>query len=95
MGSPVSVTISNLVMEDIHVEQRTLTTFRTPLQFWKRYVDDTCTAIQPCLIEEFHQHLNSIKPSIQFMYEIEQDNHLPFLDILLCRQDDNSQSSSG
>ena len=30
-GSPVSVTITNLVMEDI--EQRDLSTFRTPLQF--------------------------------------------------------------
>ena len=88
MGSPVSVTIANLVMEDI--EQRALSTFRTPLRFWKRYVDDTCTAIQPCLIEEFHQHLNSIEPSIQFTYEIEQNNQLPFLDILLNRQDDGS-----
>ena len=85
MGSPVSVTITNLVMEDI--EQRALSTFRTPLQFWKRYVDDTCTAIQPCIIEEFHQHLNSIEPSIQFTYEIEQNNQLPFLDN---RQDDCS-----
>ena len=74
MGSPVSVIITNLVMEDI--EQRALSTFRTPLWFWKRYVDDTCTAIQPCIIEEFHQHLNIIKPSIQFTYEIEQNNQL-------------------
>ena len=88
MGSPVSVTIANLVMEDI--EQRALLTFRTLLRFWKRYVDDTCTAIQPCIIEEFHQHLNSIEPSIQFTYEIEQNNQLPFLDILLNRQDDGS-----
>ena len=79
MGSPVSLTITNLVKEDI--EQRALSTFRFPLRFWKRYVDDTCTAIQPCIIEEFHQHLNSIKPSIQFTYEIEQNNQLPFLDI--------------
>ena len=88
MGSPVSLTITNLVKEDI--EQRALSTFRFPLRFWKRYVDDTCTAIQPCIIEEFHQHLNSIKPSIQFTYEIEQNNQLPFLDILLNRQDDGS-----
>ena len=75
MGSSVSVTIANLVMEDI--ERRALSTFRTPLQFWKRYVDDTCTAIQLCIIEEFHQHLNSIEPSFQFTYEIEQNNQLP------------------
>ena len=85
MGSPVS---ANLVMEDI--EQRALSIFRTPLWFWKRYVDDTWTAIQPYTIEEFHQHLNSIEPSIQFGYEIEQNNQLPFLDILLNRQDNGS-----
>ena len=91
-GLPVSVTIAKLVMEDI--KQRALTTFRTPLRLWKRYVDDTCTAIQSCLIEEFHQHLNSIEPSIQFTYKIEQDNHLPLLDFLLCRQDEDSIMTS-
>ena len=74
----------HLLMEDI--EQRVLSTFKSRLRFWKRYVDDTCTAIQPCIIEEFHQHLNSIEPSIQFTYEIEQNNQLPFLK----RQDDGS-----
>ena len=50
MGSPVSVTVANLVMED--VEQRALSSFQStePL-FWKRYVDDTCTAIHPDVID--------------------------------------------
>ena len=63
MGSPVSVTIANFIMED--VEERALRTFQSnkPL-FWKRYVDDTCTAIYPDLISEFHQHINSIELSI-------------------------------
>ena len=93
MGSPVSVTVANLVMED--VEQRALSTFRgrCPL-FWKRYVDDTCTAIHPEEIEEFHSHLNSIEPSIQFTKEIQQDNKLPFLDINLMKEDDGTISTS-
>ena len=43
MGSPVSVVVANLVMED--VEQEALSTFHTPPRFWRRYVDDTCTAL--------------------------------------------------
>ena len=93
MGSPVSVTVANLVMED--VEQRALSSFQStePL-FWKRYVDDTCTAIHPDVIDIFHQHINNIEPSIQFTCEIEQDNHLPFLDVLLTKEDDGTISTS-
>ena len=43
MGSPVSVSVANLVMED--VEERALASFDIQLPFWKRYVDDTCTAV--------------------------------------------------
>ena len=70
---PVSVTVPNLVIED--VEQRALSTFqdRCPL-FWKKYVGGTFTAIHPEEIENFHQHLNSIEPSILFTKEIKQDN---------------------
>ena len=39
MGSPVSVTIPNLVIED--VKERALATTDVPLRIWKRYVDDT------------------------------------------------------
>ena len=39
MGSPVSVTLANLVMED--VEGRALVTTDVPVRFWRRYMDDT------------------------------------------------------
>ena len=38
MGSPVSVAVANLAMED--VENRALETFDIHLPFWKRFVDD-------------------------------------------------------
>ena len=38
MGSPVSVVIANMVMED--VEQRVLATSPVKPFFWKLYVDD-------------------------------------------------------
>ena len=42
-GSRVSVTIANLVIED--VEDRALASSDVSLRFWKRYVDDSCTAL--------------------------------------------------
>ena len=37
MGSPVSVIMANMVMEDL--EERALTTLTNPPLFWKRFVD--------------------------------------------------------
>ena len=92
MGSPVSVVVANLVMEDI--EQKALSTFHTPPRFWRRYVDDTCTALPLDVVDSLHQHLNSVDPSIQFTVEKENGGQLPFLDILLSRESDGSISTS-
>ncbi len=46
MGSPVSVTVANLVMED--VEERALQSYHSPPLFWKRYIDDVC-AVEPSI----------------------------------------------
>ena len=84
MGSPVSVVVANLVMEDI--EHRAMSSFHTPPRFWRRYVDDTCTALPRDLVEPFHEHLNSINKNIQFTVERESGGQLPFLDVLLTRE---------
>ena len=82
MGSPVSVVMANMVMEDI--EDRALASFPDSPRFWKRYVDDVCCVVPIDQIDPLLQHLNSIESSIQFTYETESDDHsLPFLDILL------------
>ena len=91
MGSPVSVVVVNLVVED--VEQQALSTFHSPPRLWRRYVDDTCTALPLDLVDSFHKHLNSIDPSIQFTME-ESNGQLPFLDILLSREEDGSICTS-
>ena len=51
-----------------------------PLPFWKRYVDDTLTALPQDKVQHFHQHLNSIETTIQFTVEMESESTLPFLD---------------
>ena len=92
MGSPVSVTIANLVMED--AKERALATVETPPRFWKRYVDDTSTALPSQRINEFLDHLNSMEPSIQLTVEVESNGRLPFLDVLLEREEDGSISTT-
>ena len=58
---------------------------------WKRYVDDTCTAIPSRL---FHDNLNGVNEHIQFTLEMEADNSLPFLDVMLYHRPDGSIHTS-
>ena len=92
MGSPVSVTVADLVMED--VEERALSTCTHKPLFWKRYVDDTLSALPPDQIQAFHHHLNSIEPSIQFTIEEESQGTIAFLDTVVTRHDDGSLSTT-
>ena len=77
-----------------HFESRALET--TPLKphCWKRFVDDTFF-IWPHpkdTLVPFLNHLNSHSPHIQFTMEIEQNNSLPFLDVLVTHNDNGSLS---
>jgi len=92
IGSPVSVTVADLVTED--VEQRALSTYHCPPPFWKRYVDDTCTALAADEVHSFHDHLNSIEPSIQFTFETETEGKLSFLDPLITHHPDGDLSTT-
>ena len=78
MGSPVSAVIANLVMEE--VEEKAITTAPTAPVWWYRYVDDSHACIKRDKTQEFHAHLNSINPHIQFTLVTEEHNSLAFLD---------------
>ena len=45
-----------------------------------RYVDDSHSSLKREYVDEFHHHLNSINPRIQFTLELEVNNQLAFLD---------------
>ena len=77
MGSPVLVTVANLVMED--VEERALSSYNTDVIFWKRFVDDVCTSLPTDTIQHFLSHLNSIERTINFTVEVENENRIFFL----------------
>ena len=88
MGSPVSVTVANLVMED--VEDRALTSYRSPPLFWKRYVDDVCAAVQEDDMQDFKAHINTIEQSINFTMEQESSGSLAYLDTEIVRCGDGT-----
>ena len=57
MGSPVSVVVAEIVMQN--VKESSLSTCRQTIPLWLRYVDDTFTAVRHNEIDAFHYHLNS------------------------------------
>ena len=83
MGSPVSVVVAEIVMQNI--EEQALATYKRTIPLWLRYVDDTFTAVHKDEIDDFHEHLNRQNAHIQFTKEIEENGKLPFLDCLVTR----------
>ena len=78
MGSPVSPTTANLLMEDI--ENTAMTAFHHPPKVWKRYVDDSFVVIAREYLQQFFNFLNGIETAVHFTEEN------AFLDVKLTRE---------
>ena len=94
MGSPLGPTFANCFLgshEKNWLEQCPLT-FKPLL--YRRYVDDTFLVFKhPDHIPKFLSYLNNKHSNINFTVEHEKDCQLPFLDILLTRQNNNISTS--
>ncbi|MDA8031702.1 MAG: reverse transcriptase domain-containing protein, partial [Alphaproteobacteria bacterium] len=93
MGSPLSPVVAGLFMEDF--EQTALVTADREPKLWLRYVDDTFI-IWPhgrTQLVAFLNHLNNLCEKIQFTMEVEEENQLPFLDVLVRRNGDSLSTS--
>ena len=94
MGSPVSVVISNLYMEDW--EQRALATAPPEIKpsLWFRYVDDIFERAPANTTERLTEHLNTVDEtgSIKVTHELEQNRILPMLDAATGIEEDGSLS---
>ena len=91
MGSPVSVVVAEIVMQNI--EEQALSTYTKTLPLWLRYVFDTFTAVHKDEIDTFHEHLNRQNPHIQFTEEIEENGKIPFLDCLVSRDENKLRTA--
>ena len=88
MGNCLSPVCSNLYME--FFERNLLTTILPNHVKWFRYVDDVlCLWPKSMNLQSFLYDLNKFVPSIKFSVEVEQQNCLPFLDVLIIRKEDD------
>ena len=83
MGSPVSAVVANLYMESF--EELALESAPSRPRLWKRYVDDTCCILRTGDVDGLLNHLNSLRPTIKFTMELEEEGSLPFLDTRVTR----------
>ena len=95
MRSPLSPVIAKIYMEGFEEEALDSATDQPSLCRWLCYVDDTFVIWphEPEKLKIFHSHLNSLRESIQFTIEKEQDNHLPFLDVLVTKEGNHMTTS--
>ena len=81
----LSLVCSNLYME--FFVRNLLATILPNHVKWFRYVDNVlCLWPKSMNLQSFLYDLNNLVPSIKFSVEVEQQNCLPFLDVLIIRK---------
>ena len=92
MGSPLGPVLADFFMMKIEEQ---LASEISGLPLYTRYVDDTlifCRSRQQ--MNSFIDRLNSAHPNLVVTCEYEENNCLPFLDVLISRRDDGSVKRS-
>lgn len=91
MGNPASPSLANLVMNFLVNSVLKKVSYHIP--FVKIYVDDTSLAIPKNKKKDILLEFNSFHKNLQFTMETEVDGKIPFLDVLLIRNTDNTIST--
>ena len=93
MGSPLGPVLANIFMCDF--EEKWLMNAKISPSFWNRYVDNEFTMFHiKDSANEFLHYENSCHSDIKFIIEFEQDNAIPFTDILVTRYQNNTFMTS-
>ena len=84
MGSPLSPVAACLYMEMLEKEH--FIPIMGPGTIWYRYVDDVLVVVpQETDLERNLEQLNAVEERIQFTLEVENEDSLPFLDIMMMK----------
>ena len=84
IGSPLGAVLVDIFM--IELENSLLPNMNKYITFWTRYVDDKICFVKIGTTEFIISLLNSFDENIQFTFEEENDETIPFLDILIGRK---------
>ena len=84
MGSPLGPVLADVFL--IELENSLLPKLTKYITLWKQYVDDTICFVKVGTTEFIISVLNSIDKNIQFTFEEENNETMPFLDILISRK---------
>ena len=86
MGSPLGPVIANIFMVELEIVL--VPKLNDHVKKWRRLVHDTFKYVKRGSIEYALSVLNSFHDNIKFTFEQENNNRLPFLDVLFIRDDD-------
>lgn len=90
IGGCASTILADFVLTDIIQEAKRKLNFEPKLLV--KYVDDILMIIPKEQFEKTYNTFNSINNNIQFTHEIEQDNRIPYLDVMLIRNNHKIQT---
>ena len=90
-GSPLGPILADIFM--VELETTIVPILGNLLHKSKRYVDDIHCVVKTDSVNEILLKLNSLHINIQFSYEAESNNMLPFLDILVIRKNNNIKTT--
>ena len=83
MGSPLGPVVANIFM--VELETTLVPKLEDLVQKWRSFVYDTYVYVKIGSVEYVLSVLNSFHKNIKFTYKEEQNNTLPFLDVLFIR----------
>ena len=93
MGSPLGPVLANIFMGNF--EEKWVMTGNIQPSIWFRYVDDTFTMFDNKIAaNQFLRYLNSRHNNIKFTIEFEENDQIPFLDILIKHSKQRKLSTS-
>ena len=87
MGSSLGPVLSGIFI--VELKNSLVPTLNKKLTLWRRFVDDTTMLVKIDSIVYVLDQLNNFNERMQFTYEVEHNNKLPFLDVLLVRNANN------